>query len=383
METAETQLTQTRVPLDEAAEAFGRRDASGRIPIVVLPERASRINRQLLLAAGVILAAGLGVWLLADRFGLLLVCIGVAVALTVVGVNQAFLVPVPEGTQALLGRRGSYLRTIGAGVQVVVPSIAVSHLVTRREIPFGVQVADAPTADGVRATVDCLVTFAITDPYRFVYNISADDFDLVFQAVCQEALRALVRGKPSGQVSDLAGQTMGTLREAIGATVAAYGVEVRTVVITFAQPPGSFVLAEEARQLAEIRRRQVEAEADVEALRLARLEERLQRYPQASQWEWEGTRLEVARALAGNTRAVLQVDNANQIANALVVRDVMQDAAAPPAGGAGGPGTAAAPDAAAAPGAPGADEQEERRPNGTPPPATDLAQPDAAPARTP
>jgi hypothetical protein len=41
------------------------------------------------------------------------------------------------------------------------------------------------------------------------------------------------------------------------------------------------------------------------------------------------------------------------------------------------------PDAAAAAGAPGADESEERRPNGTPPPATDLARPDAAPARAP
>jgi preprotein translocase subunit SecY len=36
-EVAYTQLTQVRVPLDEAGEAFATRDASGRIPIVLIP----------------------------------------------------------------------------------------------------------------------------------------------------------------------------------------------------------------------------------------------------------------------------------------------------------------------------------------------------------
>jgi regulator of protease activity HflC (stomatin/prohibitin superfamily) len=236
---------------------------------------------------------------------------------------------------------------------------------------------EAPTEDNVRATLDCLVTFAIADPYRFVYNISADDFDHVFQAICQEALRAMVRRLPSARVSDLHGQDKDELRAAIGAVVAPYGVEVRSAVITYAQPPVEFLHSQEARQLAvlqraeqaerqalaqrrqadaealarqealarvsreqdtlqaeteraEARRRLTEAEAAVDDLRLARLEERLRRYPQASQWEWEGARLEVARALAGNTRAVLQVGNADQIAHALVVRDVLQEGAPRP-----------------------------------------------------
>ncbi len=227
----------------------------------------------------------------------------------------------------------------------------------------------------MRATVDSLVTFAITDPYRFVYNISADDFDHVFQAVCQEALRALVRTLPSERVSDLAGQDKGELRAAIGETVAAYGVEVRTTVITFAQPPAGFVRSEEARQLAVLQRaeqterqilaqlRQTNEEALVrqQALaRVAREQDTLQAEAQrgrgqpAAWWRrrrpsrpcawpaWKSAcgatprpasgsgrapALEVARSLAGNTRAVLQVGNANQIARALVVRDVIQDQA--------------------------------------------------------
>jgi regulator of protease activity HflC (stomatin/prohibitin superfamily) len=377
MEPAETQLTQARVPLEEAAEAFTLRDASGRIPIVVLPVRAGRVNLQLLLAAGVALAVAVVVWLFFDRFDLFLLAAVVAVVLAVFGLRQAFLVPVPEGTNALLAQRGRFLRTIGPGVHRIPPYIAVSHLVTRREIPFDVPMTEAATEDNVRATVDSLVTFAIADPFRFVYNISADDFDHVFQAICQEALRAMVRRLPSSQVSDLHGQDKGELRAAIGAVVAPYGVEVRATVTTYAQPPAEFLQSQEARQLAvlqraeqaerqalaqrrqadaealarqealarvareqdtlqaevqraEARRHLAEAEAAVEELRLARLEERLRRFPQASQWEWEGARLEVARALAGNTRAVLQVGNADQIAHALVVRDVLAEGAPRP-----------------------------------------------------
>ena len=215
--------------------------------------------------------------------------------------------------------------------------IAVSHLVSRREIPFDVPITEAATADNVRATVDSLVTFTITDPYRFVYNISADDFDHVFQAVCQEALRAMVRKLPSERVSDLAGHDKSELKAAIGETVAPTGwryappssptpsapdfvrsQEARQLAVlqraeqiehqTLAQArqtdeealsrqqalarwPGSRTPLQAEAQRAEARRRLVEAEASVEALRLAHLEERLQRYPQASQWEWEGARL--------------------------------------------------------------------------------------------
>ena len=71
------------------------------------------------------------------------------------------------------------------------------------EIPFDIPVVDAPTRDNVRSGVDSLVTFAIVDAYRFVYSISATDFDQVFQASCQDALRGLIRQVDALQVADL------------------------------------------------------------------------------------------------------------------------------------------------------------------------------------
>jgi hypothetical protein len=70
------------------------------------------------------------------------------------------------------------------------------------------------------------------------------------------------------------------------------------------------------------RRQLIEIEAANEAFRLEQLQERLTAYPQASRFDLESARLEVAKALAGNTRAMLQVGSGGDIASALVMRDL-------------------------------------------------------------
>ena len=65
-----------------------------------------------------------------------------------------------------------------------------------------------------------------------------------------------------------------------------------------------------------------ELETDAQLERLKRLEEALQSFPLAAAWEAEGMRLDVARALAGNTRAVVQVGSPEDIARAFILRDI-------------------------------------------------------------
>jgi len=331
----EPQLTQARVPLEEAGDALMARDASGRIPIVVIPQRSSRVNPWLALAGVIAIVASIAI---AQAGNGLWVGIGipVGVILTVIGVFQAFRVMVPEGARALLLRGGKYYKTLSSGFHIVPPYYPVSHLVTQRVIPFDVPQYVSPTADNVPATVDLLVMFTITDPYRFVYGISADDFDQVFLAACQDALRRLVRSMSWQEVPDLMQSNTTSLREAIAADVADYGVVVNKVNITYAAPPADFMKSQEMRELwavqkAEVGQRQalevqrVEQNAAAEALRLQRLQERLQSFPEASRWEWEGVKLEVARALAGNTRAFVQVGESADIARAFVASELMAE----------------------------------------------------------
>ena len=54
------------------------------------------------------------------------------------------------------------------------------------------------------------------------------------------------------------------------------------------------------------------------------MEKRLAAYPDASRYDLETARLDVARALAGNTRAMLNVGSGD-IASALVMRDLADE----------------------------------------------------------
>jgi regulator of protease activity HflC (stomatin/prohibitin superfamily) len=391
-----TQLTQVRVPLDEAADAFATRDASGRIPIVVIPQLLNRVRNELVVAGVLVLLGGiLAGYFLANGAALLSLSIPVSIILILLGAYRSFMVRIPEGVNGLLARGGRYSRTIGSGSHIIPPWIIVTHLVTRREIPFDVPAVEVPTQDNIRANVDTLVTFSITDPYKFVYSISADDFDQVFQAACQDGLRTTVRQITSDQINDLKRQSLDEFRTALSADVEPYGVTVMKINVTYAQPPAEFMRSQETRQLAvlqqaeqkekqalalrlqtdqadlahknvvaqverereilqiltqkaEAQRRVAELEAEAEEMRLARLEERLKKYPLAAQWEAESLRLEIARALAGNSRAVLQLGSASDIARAFIVRDTMQAVIPSPTDPAEPPTSAPAPPPAAA-----------------------------------
>ncbi|MGE5603956.1 MAG: SPFH domain-containing protein [Nitrososphaerales archaeon] len=334
--TLEPQLTQARVPLEEAGDALMVRDASGRIPIVVVPKRTSRVNPWLVLAGLIGIVAGFVATERADTALWVGIAVPVGAILIFLGVFQAFRVMVPEGANALLLRGGKFYKTVDSGLHWVLPYYPVSHLVTRRVIPFDVPAYLSPTLDNVPATVDMLVMFNIRDPYKFVYRISADDFDHVFLAACQDALRQLVRSIPWQEVMNLSQTSTASLQAAIAADVADYGVEVNRVNITYAAPPLDFMKSQEQRELMTVQKREleerqmlevrrVEQESASEALRLQRLQERLAQFPEAARWEWEGVKLEVARSLAGNTRAFVQVGQGSDIARAFVASELMAE----------------------------------------------------------
>jgi regulator of protease activity HflC (stomatin/prohibitin superfamily) len=348
-----SQLTQARVPIDETADALATPDANGRLPIVVLPLHAFRIRNELVI--GGIIAVVIGVFLNLDfavRGGL----IGFGAILIVLGVFRSFLVPVPEGSQAILLQRGRFLRTLGPGNHVIPPWIIVSHFVTTRETPFDAPAMEIQTRDDVRTNLDILITFSITNPERFVFTISAPDFDQICQATCQETLRLLVREKDSDEILDMGDADAERLRAAIGATLTTYGVEVIRVVVTHVLPPAEFVASRESRRLAAVQRSEeeerhalavlrqsdqeallrlkiaaqreaIELEAANEVARLERLEARIKDYPKAMQWDVESRRLDVAAALASNTRAMVQVGPAADVAASLLMHTVSEDGA--------------------------------------------------------
>jgi regulator of protease activity HflC (stomatin/prohibitin superfamily) len=374
--TTTIQLAQLRVPLEDADAVFETADANGRTPIVVIPTRPLRLRFDLLgIAIGLVLVAILVVILDASFWWVLLALIGAA-ALTFFGAMSAFVVRVPEGTSALLVSGGRHRGVIGPGTHIIMPHIAVSHIVTRRQIPFDLPNVEAPTSDNVRARIDALLTFTITDPARFVYTIAAPDFDLVMQAAAHDGVRTILRQLTWSDVLGIGNAQAETLRTLIGAHVATYGVEIGHLNFTYARPNDAFVLSEESRQLAvaqraeaaeqhtlaerrlqneqalarvrllaglereqerlraqlrhaEMRQQVSTIDTDTLAARLARLEELLGTYPRAAEWEWQGEQLGVVRALASNTRAVVQLGQVSDVMRTLLAADARERAADP------------------------------------------------------
>ena len=374
------QLVQLRVPLDQAADAFAQPDNQGRTPIVVMPLTPSRVQRELLLIGAATVAVGILVMTLFSLPSLAPWLIVAGLVVIVVAVWQAFWLTVPEGTTALLTKGGRHVGTRNGGRHLMAPWVGVSHLVTRREIPYDAPVFETPTRDNVRASIDTLITFAITDPHHFVYNITADDFDQVLQASCQDALRSMVRQVTLDRVMDVGQTETDAVRDALNGMTEHYGVAVTRVVVTAARPPIDFLLSEEARQLAFVQRAEqaerqaleqrrqadaellarqqvlarveregeelrleiqkaearlhvIELETNAETQRLEQLEEALRSHPLAAAHELDRSRLEVARALAGNARAVVQLGSPDDIARALMVRDIYPGASSSPLGG--------------------------------------------------
>jgi regulator of protease activity HflC (stomatin/prohibitin superfamily) len=367
------QLAQVRVPLREAGDVLAVPDASGRTPIVVVVEYPNRINPIALAAAAVVALVGLLGGLQLGNLLLLAAGVPIGIAIAVVTLLRSFRVRVPEGANGLLIRKGAHGGILGPGNHMIPPWIGISHLVTRREIPYDAPIVEAPTHDNVRAWVDSMITFNIADPYRFVYNITATDFDAVLAASCQDALRRMIRSMTWDQIGDLTRRETDDLRTALDTDVEGYGATISRVTITYCRPPVDFLLSEEARQLAvlqraehaerhalalrrqgdedelahqsalarvarerdeleiriqeaEIKRRVAELEAAALTDRLAKLEDALQRYPHAAKYDFEGAQLEAVRALATNTRAVVQLGSADEVGRALVVRDILHGA---------------------------------------------------------
>ena len=158
------------------------------------------------------------------------------------------------------------------------------------------------------------------------------------------------------------------LRAEIGKALEPYGVVVVRVVVTHVMPPLDFMASREARRLASVQRAEeaerhalallrqadqeeleqqrikaretaIELEAANEVARLTRLEERLRAYPNAVHWDVETQRLEVARALAGNTRAMVQVGPAADVAASLLMHTLPDNGSSSTVDGDGGSGT--------------------------------------------
>ena len=338
------QITEAAATPLDAGEVIERRDAYGRVPVVVRIRRQPPIRLEWVLVAIALAASGLLVPLEAALRAVIIV---LAVAALLVGFVQRIFLRVPPGTVGLVMRAGRHDRVLGDGIHRVNPTLVLTHVVTTREFAFDVPVSEVRSKDGVGVSVDAMLTLQVEDAARFAYSITTSDLDQLVHAAAQDAVRSMIRGVAALDTLDLGALEADVLRQNIAVKLEPFGVATRAVAFTRVTLPLELTASLEARRLATVqldeqassfeldqrrigdraslvtqeaaaRRTAVEAEAQAEALRLQRLEERLAKNPKAARYDLELARLRVAERLAGNTRAIVTL-GANDVGTSLLL----------------------------------------------------------------
>jgi regulator of protease activity HflC (stomatin/prohibitin superfamily) len=352
------QITEAVAGPVDAGEVIERADAQGRVPVVVRIHRQPPINPIWILVAIGLAASGLFLPLFQALKAIIIVA---AIAVLIFGVASRLFMRIPPGTVGLTARASRFDSVREAGSHFVNPFLALTHIVTTRELAFDVPVAAVRSSEGINVNVDLVLTLGIEDPAKFAYTITTNDLDEFIHATSQEAVRLLVRGIEALSALDLGSAEATLLRQAIDEKLQAYGIRVRNVAFTHVMLPQALTASLEARRLATIqlaeeketyaleerrmndraslmaleqesRRAALELESQAEALRLAKLDERIRAYPTAAQYDLDTQRLKVAQLLAGNTRAVVSMGGNDLVSGLLAVQQAnaaLAPAAAP------------------------------------------------------
>ena len=353
------QITEAAATPFDAGEVIERRDAYGRVPIVVRIRRQPPIRLEWILVAIALGASGI---LLPLFLAVKAVVIVLAVLAVVIGFLSRIFLRIPPGSAGLVMKAGRHDHVLDNGVHRVNPTLVLTHVVSLREFAFDVPVSEVRSSDGVGITVDLLLTLRVEDPAKFAYTITTGDLDQLVQAETQDAVRRLIRGIAALGALDLGSAEADVLRGIVDSKLEPYGVEARAVAFTRVTLPEQLLASLAARRLAAVqldeqaqnfeldkrriadegllfaqqaaaRRTAVDNEADAEALRLKRLEERLAANPNAARYDLELARLRVTQELAGNTRAIVSLGGADAGTSLLLAREAEHIGIAAPANG--------------------------------------------------
>ncbi|MBR4749851.1 MAG: SPFH/Band 7/PHB domain protein [Abditibacteriota bacterium] len=164
--------------------------------------------------------------------------------------------------KGVVERLGSYNRTVGSGLRLILPIIDRMNKVDMRE-----QVVDVPpqqviTKDNVAVEVDAVVYYEVTDPMKVIYNVA--NFYLAVTKLAQTNLRNLVGDLALDECLTSRDVINTQLREILDEATDKWGVRVTRVELQKIEPPADVTEAMHRQMKAERFRRAAILEAEGE-----------------------------------------------------------------------------------------------------------------------
>ncbi len=170
---------------------------------------------------------------------------------------------VPQGSKHVVQRLGKFHKTLGPGLNIIVPYIdSVAYKVTTKDIVLDIPSQEVITRDNAVIIANAVAYINIISPEKSVYGV--EDYRLAIQNLVQTSLRSIVGEMDLDDALSSRERIKAKLKEAISDDIADWGITLKTVEIQDISPSETMQKAMEEQAAAERMRRATVTRAEGE-----------------------------------------------------------------------------------------------------------------------
>ena len=170
---------------------------------------------------------------------------------------------VPQGSKWVVQRLGKYYKTLGPGLNIIVPYVDnVAFKLTTKDIVLDIPTQEVKTKDNAVIGTNAVAYINIVSPEKAVYGI--EDYSLAIQTLVQTSLRSIIGEMALDDALSSRDHIKARLKSMISDDIADWGITLKTVEIQDINPSPTMQGAMEEQAAAERARRATVTRADGE-----------------------------------------------------------------------------------------------------------------------
>lgn len=170
---------------------------------------------------------------------------------------------VPQGSKHVVQRLGKYHKTLGPGLNIILPYIdSVAYKVTSKDIVLDIPSQEVITRDNAVIVANAVAYINIVSPEKAVYGV--EDYNIAIQNLVQTSLRSIVGEMDLDDALSSRDEIKAKLKNAISDDIADWGITLKTVEIQDINPSQTMQQAMEEQAAAERGRRATVTRAEGE-----------------------------------------------------------------------------------------------------------------------
>jgi regulator of protease activity HflC (stomatin/prohibitin superfamily) len=191
-----------------------------------------------------------------------IIIVSVFVVMVIVTISLGVRI-VSQGYKLVVQRLGKYHKTLGPGLNIIVPYIdSVAHKVTTKDIVLDIPSQEVITKDNAVIIANAVAYINIVSPEKAVYGV--EDYILAIRTLVQTSLRSIIGEMDLDDALSSRDQIKAKLKASISDDIADWGITLKTVEIQDINPSETMQKAMEEQAAAERQRRATVTRAEGE-----------------------------------------------------------------------------------------------------------------------